>query len=187
MSLPEFQNVNDTLERLGAEIRASECHGLLCGLLCTDSAQLVKKKWRVALLEVDLSPGKTALAEFDSMIDELHQETVRQINHETLNFHLLLPAEADSLAIRTDSLASWCQGFIYGLGLGGINEKTQQQGDAFELIRDFAEISKAGYNEDDPDDEEADAFSEIEEYVRVGVLLINEELQPIKQQAPVVH
>jgi uncharacterized protein YgfB (UPF0149 family) len=33
---------------------------------------------------------------------------------------------------------------------------------------------------EDPDEEEQTAFAEVVEYVRVGVLFINEELQPSK-------
>ena len=65
-----------------------------------------------------------------------------------------------------------------------------------ELIRDILEISRAGYVADDEaeenitlenhDDEDEAAFMEVSEYVRMGVLLIYEELQPL-QSSQTVH
>ncbi len=46
-------------------------------------------------------------------------------------------------------------------------------------MRDFAEIAGTGFDVEIDETNET-AYSEIVEYVRVGVLLINEELQPIK-------
>ncbi len=64
-----------------------------------------------------------------------------------------------------------------------------------ELIKDILEISRAGYVADDEaeqaveeagDDEDEVAFMEVSEYVRVGVLLVYEELQPL-QSSQTVH
>ena len=49
-----------------------------------------------------------------------------------------------------------------------------------ELLDDLAEIARVDFEVGEPDEEEQAAFAEVVEYVRVGVLLINEELQPSK-------
>jgi len=93
-------------------------------------------------------------------------------------------------------LGVWCQGFVYGLAVGGVKEETELPEDSKELIKDILEISRAGYIADDEaeistdveDDNEEDeiAFMEVSEYVRMGTLLIYEELQPL-QSSQTVH
>jgi len=64
--------------------------------------------------------------------------------------------------------------------------------DTAELMKDMIEISRAGQDVDDAGIEESDdnddelAYMEIEEYVRMGVLLIYEELQPL-QSTQTIH
>jgi len=51
-------------------------------------------------------------------------------------------------------------------------------GDAGEIIRDITRISEAELDASLADEEEARALVEIVEYLRVGVQLVFEELQP---------
>ena len=184
----DYQEYADSLQSVGAEFAVSESHGMLCGLLCAGGPAEAKKLWRELLLPQDVSADNAVIKSFDQTCAQVFDETKRQINHETLDFHLLLVAEADAdLLERTESLANWCQGYVYGLGIGGFRDAAYKGTDVPELVRDFSEISRAGYDDFEPDEEELEAFSELEEYVRVGVLLINETLQPVKQPQPIVH
>ena len=106
-------------------------------------------------------------------------------------FQLLLPDDDDELDERTEALGDWCLGFVYGLAAGGLSEDSELPEDTRELLMDFIEISRAsndvGELDDDSDEEEDEhAFVEIVEYVRTGVLLINEELQPL-QTSQIIH
>ena len=92
----------------------------------------------------------------------------------------LLGMTRTTLPERTAALSEWCQGFLLGLVSGGIAEDSQLPDDVSELIQDFTEISRAGFELGSASEEDEDAFAQITEYVRVGVLLINEELQPLK-------
>jgi yecA family protein len=121
----------------------------------------------------------------------LYQATLSQMNDVEGRYRLLLPDDDDSLSERVSALASWCQGFVYGLAAGGIREDTELPEDSAELMRDILEIGRAASDEeleeegeDREDDEEA--YMEIEEYVRMGALLIYEELQPI-QATQTIH
>jgi len=49
-----------------------------------------------------------------------------------------------------------------------------------EILRDLAEISKVEFDVEGAGEAEEGAYAEIVEYVRVGVLLINEEMHPVK-------
>jgi uncharacterized protein YgfB (UPF0149 family) len=187
MKLPDFDQYTETLEAIGGDCSASESHGILCGLLCTNKTAEVKAKWVNELLPDELSEQNRVVQDFDDLADQTYQETIRQLNHETLDFHLLLPTEDEDISFQIEALAKWCQGFIYGLGLGGYKESTTSGSDVIELIRDFSEIAKAGCTDEEANDEEEAAYMEVEEYVRVGVLLIMEELQPVKLQQPIVH
>ncbi len=185
---PDFDQLDDLLKRAGSDVSASESHGMLCGLLCSSGTQSIDQLWLTQLLDDNFSEENSTIKELLAAAQALHQDAVRQINHETLEFSLLIPDGEETLEVRTNNLANWCLGFNYGLGIGGYKESASSE-DVVELVRDFNEIARAGYDNMDLEDgeEEEEAFAEIEEYVRLGVLLIMEELQPIKLKSPIVH
>ena len=80
--------------------------------------------------------------------------------------------------------AARCQGFLYGLAAGGIKQGSKMPADSTELMRDFIEISQAAFDDEESENSEDD-YMQLVEFVRVGVLLINEELQPMKLKKPV--
>ena len=51
-------------------------------------------------------------------------------------------------------------------------------------MRDFVEISRLGRGEDGEKEEDQAAFAEIVEYVRMAVLLVYEELRPLRAARP---
>ncbi len=187
MNAPDIEQYTDLLKSVGAAVSASESHGILCGLLCAGLSVHTYQQWVVRLLNEGHCSSKSGVEEFEGANQQLYQETVQQINHETLAFNLFLPDAHVNLALRTEALALWCQGFNFGMGLGGYKQNDEVSEDVAELVRDFSEISKAAYSIESDDDQEETAFIEIEEYVRVGVLLIMEELHPIKQKSPIIH
>jgi hypothetical protein len=178
-SLPDITTLDDSLIRVDATMAAAEAHGALCGMLCArGSVEL--SSWLSHVLGA--AQRGDNLHELARELAQLHSATLEQLNDAVADFHLLLPDDEDSLEQRVAALASWCQGYVYGLAAGGISAETELPADSRELLVDFIEISRAGMDGSLGDDEEADelAFVEISEYVRTGVLLINEELQPLK-------
>ncbi|MBL4711739.1 MAG: UPF0149 family protein, partial [Gammaproteobacteria bacterium] len=126
---------------------------------------------------------------------QIHQMSVEQMNDIDSNFLLMLPDDDEPLEARVEALGIWCQGFVFGLAIGGIKEDTELPADSKELIKDIIEISRAGYVVDEEaelavseegDEEDEVAFMEVSEYVRMGTLLIYEELQPL-QSSQTVH
>ena len=87
-------------------------------------------------------------------------------------FSLLLPDDSAALPVRTRALSDWCGGFLYGLALGGIREDADLPETVREVMRDFYEISHAGFVTDAPDEGDETAYVEIVEYVRISVLLL---------------
>jgi len=132
-----------------------------------------------------------ALQNAGKLLLQIHQVTVAQMNDSDVDFELMLPDDDDPLDDRVEALGIWSQGFVYGLAAGGMKEGADLPEDSQEFIKDIVEISRAGYAVDDEADaaiseEDEVAFMEVCEYVRMGVLLVYEELQPL-QSSQTVH
>lgn len=178
-SLPEISVLDESLYKLEAIMGGAESHGALCGMLCARGSTDFSE-WMSHVLG-EQEQGNVFLRDVTNYLSEMHLTTLEQINDISGEFYLLLPDDDDSLIERTEALANWCQGFIYGLAAGGISENSELPEDTRELLLDFIEISRAGHEVDDVEvnEEDEQAFVEVMEYVRTGVLLINEELQPL--------
>ena len=178
-TLPDISALDATLYKLEAMMGASESHGALCGMLCAHGTTDFSE-WMSHVLG-EQEQGNVFLRDATNQLSELHRVTLERINDAEADFHLLLPDDDDDLVERTEALAAWCQGFVYGLAAGGINANSELPEDTRELLMDFIEISRAGHETGDAEVSEEDelAFVEVMEYVRTGVLLINEELQPL--------
>lgn len=187
---PEILELEELLYRIDASMGAAEAHGALCGMLCARGT-VELSEW-VDHVVGEQEQGSDLLHDVVHKLSELHQTTLEMINDATGDFKLLLPDDDDSLPERVEAIAAWCQGFIYGLAAGGIQQDSELPEDTEELLKDMVEISRAGQDVDDGGDEAANededevALMEIEEYVRMGVLLIYEELQPL-QTTQTIH
>lgn len=179
-SHPDFLELEQALGRAEAAAGAAEVHGLLCGLLCA-AGRLDEKTWQAHVFPED-DRSSVAYQQGFVAVQNLAAWTRSAINDPVLGMDLLLPSESDPLPDRTAALAEWCQGYLLGLAAGGVSQETLLSEDVSELIEDFTQIANVGFDLDDTDEEDEIAFSDVVEYVRVGVLLINEELQPL--QAP---
>ncbi|MCN4143876.1 MAG: YecA family protein [Thiohalomonas sp.] len=104
--------------------------------------------------------------------------TLTALSANALNIYPLLPGDA-SESIRFEGIAEWAQGFLMGLSFAGIKSFSEYPEEVSEFVEAMASISTAGdYEYDlagDDSDEEA-----IIEFIRMGVLFINEELNPIR-------
>ncbi len=187
---PEIEELEELLYRVDATMGAADAHGALCGMLCARGA-IELSEW-VDHVIGEQEQGNELLHDVVHKLSDLHQSTLEMMNDATGDFKLLLMDDDDPLPERIEALAAWCQGFIYGLAAGGIQEGSELPEDTAELLKDMIEISRAGHDVDDAGVEESDdnddevAYMEIEEYVRMGVLLIYEELQPL-QSTQTIH
>ncbi|MCK5263396.1 MAG: UPF0149 family protein [Gammaproteobacteria bacterium] len=189
---PDIEILDEALFKVNAMMGAAESHGVLCGMLCARGA-IELSEWIGHVLG-DQEEGNVLLHDTVHQLSELHQVTMEKVNDISGSFYMLLPDDDDDLNDRTEALANWCQGFVYGLTAGGIDKDSKLPGDTQEILLDFIEISRAGYNigEDDvievseTTEEDEIAFVEVVEYVRTGVMLINEELQNMVP-SPTLH
>ncbi len=191
---PDISQLEGLLFDVDAMLGATESHGALCGMLCAQGATEAAQ-WMLQVLG-DHEETSSALQQAGKLLIQIHQLSVEQMNDSNVDFDLMLPDDDEPLESRVEALGVWCQGFVFGLAVGGVKEDTDLPEDSKELIKDILEISRAGYIADDEaelnamavDDGEEDevAFMEVTEYVRMGTLLIYEELQPL-QSSQTVH
>ena len=189
--LIDFASIDSLFHQLGLGLDPAECHGSLCGLLCASDAvkgaawvnQVLSGRLDFPAAEAPpLQAG--ARGEEHALLLILYKETAGQLDDPEYGFSLLLPDDSVPLAQRAESLSRWCQGFLAGLGLGGVQDQSKLPGDSHEVMRDFVEISRLGHGEDDATNEDETAFAEIVEYVRMAVLLVYEELRPLRTARP---
>jgi uncharacterized protein len=109
---------------------------------------------------------------------QLYRSTRTQLDSDSLEFHLLLPDDEQVLGERTMALGDWCQGFLAGLGLGGLSATENLPDEADEFIRDVSQIAQLGLEASDEDESDETAYADIVEYLRVGVLLLRQTLDP---------
>jgi len=191
---PDISQLEGLLFDVDAMLGATESHGALCGMLCAQGATEAAQ-WMLQVLG-EHEETSSALQQAGKLLIQIHQLSVEQMNDSNVDFDLMLPDDDEPLESRVEALGVWCQGFVYGLAVGGVKEDTDLPEDSKELIKDILEISRAGYIADDEaelnamaegDGEEDEvAFMEVTEYVRMGALLIYEELQPL-QSSQTVH
>jgi uncharacterized protein YgfB (UPF0149 family) len=152
----------------------AEAHGTLAGALCA----LVPYRLEDWLAEI-LPNGAT---DADPALQELYDKTVAALAGDEMQFDLLMPAEDRPIEERTDALSQWCAGFLYGLGTNGAADPQRLPGDLGEVVRDLTEITRAGVDASDTMEANESALAELVEFVRVGVQLVFDELEPLRGQ-----
>lgn len=163
--LPSYDEIALVARQWRLAADPAELHGALCGWLAGGGAD--EAAWPARVLADDQVPTPTE----DSPLDRLRQVSVAQLEDRSFAFELLLPA-ADMQAVeRADALFGWCRGFLGGFGLAaGAKPPLSEEGS--EALQDLARLAQASPEGGDEEEDE-DALSEIEEYVRVAVLLLH--------------
>jgi uncharacterized protein len=171
-----FNDLQRVLIQTHALTDAAEAHGTLVGTLCSTPGSLVD--WLADILpEGKADPANAA------RLREIFDATAGGLREGMLQFRPLLPSDDEPLDDRTAALGEWCQGFLYGLGAGVRPDPDTLQGEAAEILRDLTEITHVGVDPDDGNETNEQAFAELVEFVRVGVQLLYEQLQPLREPA----
>jgi uncharacterized protein len=179
----DYDRLRESLAAAGAVVALAELHGGVCGALCA-GGPAAARRWLLDSLEDAELDASAALSDD---LEELISTSSKMLEDDELKFEPLLPSDDSPLAEQVEALAVWCQGFLSGVGSAApADARSSVEGDALgEILRDFAEISRAGLSDDEADGQvEADfALAQIHEYVRVSVQLAFEELGPIRAAA----
>ena len=164
--LPAYDEVERAAREAGLGMGASELHGSLGGWLAGGGAG--DADW---LAKVVADPQQAAPVA-GSVLDTLRQASARQLDDRDFAFELLLPDAEASLAERAAALFDWCRGFLGGFGLSaGAQPPLSEEGG--EALADLARLAQAMPEQGEDEAEDEDALAEIEEFVRVAVLLLH--------------
>lgn len=167
-----YEEIEAILTENRAVMAPSEAHGMLSGMLCvSDSIRF--DDWLRGVLDGDTGsfPDQSGILALERLVGE----TCERISSEEFEFALFLPDDGEMLALRATALSEWCRGFIYGLGSGGMDNAAEWRGESREILRDLIDISRLDSDCGGEADEQA--FMELVEYVRIGVLIILSELR----------
>ncbi|CAB9541258.1 hypothetical protein [uncultured Gammaproteobacteria bacterium] len=174
-NIVNYDEVKNTLHHLNTDDTIASAHGILCGFACVKPNLSLDEWLNEVLVSIDFDNLNEKSAH--EKLAQVYNNTLLQLGDETLNFQLLIADEDCALKEQADTLIQWCQGFLVGLGLQKISTHDE---DILEIIKDFSEISQLDGEVLDGE-ENANDLSEIIEFVRMGTLLIQETLQPSKQ------
>ena len=172
--LPAWTEVAADAERYRLASSPAELHGALAGWLAAGGAE--GPAW---LADVLADPGLPAPDE-GSALHALRVATATQLADPDFGFRLLLPDGSGTVA-RAGELFAWCRAFLGGFGLAVGGKKLSAEGE--EALADLANLAAA--HPDDVDQEgDEEALTEIEEYLRMAVLLLHADcaLGPLHRQ-----
>ncbi|HEX7036756.1 MAG TPA: UPF0149 family protein [Pseudomonadales bacterium] len=169
------------------QLPVAELHGAVCGLAACHGED-VPIEDVVALLGVDSLTDEAAVREFVSA-------AAADLAAEDMSFMPLLPEDDVALEDRLEALGQWCASFLAGLAAGlarrGVGTLDSCPDEVKEIVRDFAAIAQVDPlgSTVDPSGSAGDAqgsserreaaeqdFVELEEFVKVGALLISSTL-----------
>ena len=182
-NIPSYTDFESLIQRVKGDLLPAECHGVLCALLAVQP-EPTAEQWLAEVLPdvvASASSGDVLARETVQGMVALFQLSQQQFSGKTFGFDLLLPDDDEDLASRTAALGSWCRGFLYGLGLSGIGDIQRLPDDLPEILMDMERISHADDYETQGSEEDEHAYTELVEYVRVGVMMLNEEFRNMHQ------
>jgi len=164
-SLPSLPDVAAAARELGLGMEGPELHGALTGWLAGGGSG--GPGW-LAGVTADADMPKVAAG---SVLDRMREATATQLDDRSFGFDLLLPDTDVSLGERSGALFDWCRGFLGGFGLAAGSASALSE-ESREALSDLAKLA-AAVPQDDGDEDDEQALVEIEEFVRVAVLLMH--------------
>jgi yecA family protein len=152
---------------------AFEAHGIYCGLL-TAAAPEPQQRWLAELLS-NAEHDDAETAHCRSLLQDLAAATRAQLDGPSQDFDLLLPQDERSLRERAMAVHEWTRGFLFGLGLVGIDAArlSPQTREAFD---DLVEVTRMDLDDLEDDESNEQALSDVVEFIRVAALLLREDL-----------
>jgi len=180
--MSDFDVLDTLLVRVEAEAYAAEVHGFVCGQICV-TGHADEALWTEFL---DVQGEDDALTQSCySEVAQLISETLAQMHSAEFGLQLLLPEDAMPMPIRIEALSNWCHGFLNGYGVSERQTALSPTEECNEVLEDFTKICRLGIDDEGTEDEQS--FMELAEYVRMGAILIFEELQPAFEGSEAIH
>ena len=167
------EDIAELIECCKLSTSVSEFHGSLVGYISAGGRFPHGSVLEALQLEPDPAPS----ADEQAMLGRLRHQTEMWLADTDLTFGPWLPEEDAPLAARAEGLADWTRGFLGGFGLGGTPETARSLSeDAREVLKDMATIASSEFELGEDVEGDEDSLTEIEEFVRVGALLLHAEV-----------
>ncbi len=186
----DFDQVKEVVAPLSELESPAFIQGMLIGLLCGDS-DIQEAVWIKKLIEE--ANIKSVKESFLKGLHDLYQETNKGMNGSGFELELCLPDDSEALVYRAMMVGQLCEGVLYGLGLiGCLNDAENEIApEVRELVSDFSDIASIdvddlGKSVEEGETEESDLM-QLVEFVKIGILTINESLNPADAQPIPMH
>ncbi|GMQ91160.1 MAG: YecA family protein [Gammaproteobacteria bacterium] len=173
-----YQQLADQLVSQGALVSPAETHGVVLGMTSVKPQELQADEVLATIIQLNEEEETSDQESFLQFLAAMVEQAREMLFSQGFDVQLLLPQDGNSLRDQTLALSRWCRGYIFGLVAAGLRDFKQLPKDAAEIIQDVLQISEINTDLDEQGDEEEKAFFEIEQFVRVGVQLVFEELNP---------
>ncbi|MEO6226766.1 MAG: UPF0149 family protein [Thermomonas sp.] len=162
--LPGWTDVADAANRLSLASTPAELHGALCGWLSAGGEEV--PAWPAQVMADDALPAPVS----GDPLDALRIASAAQLGDTDFGFQLLLPEDDVLVTERAGAMFEWCRAFLGGFGLAVGDKKLSEEGE--EALGDIANLAAARIDDVDPEGDE-ESLAEIEEYLRMAVLLLH--------------
>tara|TARA_Y100001936_G_C15909363_1_gene577684 strand:- start:264 stop:821 length:558 start_codon:yes stop_codon:yes gene_type:complete len=174
----DYLECEDLMRRAKLSLSPCEAHAIAIGIFCGSTAN-DNEIWEHAVYE-DLEGDDQLISSCKERLDMIFLAAQNQIRDTSFSFQLWLPEEADSTSNAAVAIKEWAQGFLYGFGLAVKLKEAALTEECEEALRDFYDIGQLNTDLDGSEDENQTSLTEIEEYMRIAVMLIYEEIHSVK-------
>ncbi|KXJ51168.1 UPF0149 family protein [Neptuniibacter pectenicola] len=170
VDLPDFELVANMFVEEGVRVVSpSELHGLISGHLAAGARLQPTMLLQTACELLDIE----ALSHESSKVTlvNLYSASCEALESLDLDFEMLLPDDENEISQRADALGRWCQSFLSGFGLYGKHTDASLSSEAKETLTDLGQIAQISIELEELDENESDLM-EVQEYVRMAVLML---------------
>jgi uncharacterized protein YgfB (UPF0149 family) len=174
-SVPDYASLVSTLQRCAVVYSPSGAHGFALGLLIAGVPD-PSKAWAEELYS-DLDPADVLAGECRAALDRLFSAVFVAADAAPMQLALLLPQDIEVNAQRLAAVRDWCDGFLFGFGLGGKVSSAGLSQAGSDFLRDITEFTRLDTGDVENSAENQAALIDIEEYLREGVLLLRDEMR----------
>ena len=176
-----YDDLHLILDICGSARCAGEVHGLLCSHLSVNGKEGIFIWYQEILHGIKID--ENVKDQIDLIFDNLVEATWHQLVERQSEFILLLPDDIDSAVDRANAMAKWCEGFLYGLVSGKNSSnlnKILSTNPIADIISDVVQIARVKSDDKEDVEVEESAYTELNEYLRVAIQLIYEELSDFR-------
>jgi uncharacterized protein YgfB (UPF0149 family) len=170
---PAFDDFYHLLTQAEVVTSPAEIHGMLCGFVCVGPK--LNGGFLIDILLKRLGTRPRFMLGSQGAVVGLYDVACRQLSG-LQSFQLLLPDERHELEERAEALSRWCEGFLYGLGLGGSSIEEETLDVIHEALYCIAEIAKLEISHLEVTELDKLAYDEAIEFITHAIPLIYEEL-----------